>query len=57
MALNITDKRNARTVFESKFSLPYASALMLVKGQAGLDEFTEENLFDSQIRTLMEKVD
>lgn len=56
VALNITDKPNPRTVFEAKFSLPYASALMLVKGRAGLDQFTEENLFDAKIRNLADKV-
>jgi len=56
VALNITNKPDPRSVFESKFSLQYASSLMLVKGKAGLDEFTPENLFDPTIRSLMEKV-
>ncbi|MBP1931246.1 MmgE/PrpD family protein [Ammoniphilus resinae] len=56
VALNITDKPDPRSVFESKFSLPYAAALMLVKGKTGLDEFTEENLFNPKIRRLTEKV-
>jgi 2-methylcitrate dehydratase PrpD len=56
VALNITNKPNPRTVYEAKFSLPYASALMLVKGKAGLDEFSESNLFAANIRGLAEKV-
>ena len=56
VALNITNKPNPHSVFESKFSLPYTSSLMLCKGKAGLNEFIDENLNDPQIRSLSEKV-
>lgn len=56
VALNITNKPDPRSVFESKFSLPYSCALMATKGRAGLDEFTVENLFDPQIRQLSNQV-
>lgn len=57
VALDITDKPNPRTVYEAKFSLQYAVALMLVKGKAGLDTFIESNLFEEQIRKLLAKVE
>ncbi|MCF6094023.1 MmgE/PrpD family protein [Microaerobacter geothermalis] len=56
VALNITEKYDPKSVYEAKFSLPYASALMLKKGKAGLDEFTEENLDDPEIRNMMERI-
>lgn len=57
VALNITDKPNPRTVYEAKFSLQYAAALMLVKEKAGLDTFINCNLFDEQIRSVLAKVE
>ncbi|MEH6941725.1 MmgE/PrpD family protein [Bacillus sp. JJ722] len=57
VALNITDKPNPRTVYEAKFSLQYAAALMLVKEKAGLDTFIDGNLFDEQIRSVLPKVE
>ena len=45
-----------QTGYDAKFSLPYAVALMFVKGKAGLHEFSEANADNAQIRALMGKV-
>ncbi len=49
-------KINPQTGYDSRFSLPYAIALMLVQGQAGLDQFSGENLNDPEIKETMLKV-
>jgi 2-methylcitrate dehydratase PrpD len=56
VALHITDNPNPETVYGAKFSLQYNTALALIKGKAGLHEFTEENLWDADIRKAMNKV-
>jgi 2-methylcitrate dehydratase PrpD len=56
VALHITDNSNPETVYGAKFSLQYNTALALIKGKAGLREFTEENLWDADIRKAMNKV-
>jgi 2-methylcitrate dehydratase PrpD len=55
-ALDITDNAEPRTVFSSKFSLPFCVALALKQGKCGLEDFSEENLCDSRIRSLMKRV-
>ena len=49
-------KLNPITNYDARFSLPFAVALMLINGKAGLAEFSEENAAAPQIRTLMAKV-
>ncbi|SDH70024.1 2-methylcitrate dehydratase PrpD [Alteribacillus persepolensis] len=56
VALDITDNAQPNTVYASKFSLQFCTALALVKRQGGLLDFTEESLHDPVIRGLMEKV-
>lgn len=56
VALDITDNPNPTTVYASKFSLQFCTALAFVKRQGGLFDFTEESLKDPVIRGLMEKV-
>lgn len=57
VAINITDDANPETVYAGKFSLQYCTALALVKGEGGLDQFTEEALWDEEIRNLMQKIE
>ncbi len=56
VALDITDNAQPTTVYASKFSLQFCTALAFVKRQGGLLDFTEESLNDPVIRGLMEKV-
>ncbi|TKC19452.1 MmgE/PrpD family protein [Robertmurraya kyonggiensis] len=55
-AINITDNAHPTTQYGSKFSLQFCTALALLKGKGGLDQFTEETLWDEEIRALMKKV-
>eukprot|EP00130_Batrachochytrium_dendrobatidis_P008661 XP_006683536.1 hypothetical protein BATDEDRAFT_15191 [Batrachochytrium dendrobatidis JAM81] len=57
VAINITDNMDPTTIYASKFSLQFCTALALLKGQGGLDAFTDETLRDEAIRTLMKKVE
>ncbi len=45
-----------KTTLEAKFSLEYSMAAALVDGQVGLHQFTEERLWDPQIREMVRKV-
>jgi 2-methylcitrate dehydratase PrpD len=49
-------KLDPQSGYDARFSLPYAVALMLVRGKAGLDQFAVENLNDPEIRAAMSKV-
>ena len=42
---------------EAKFSLPFNAAAILVRGRAGLAEFTDEVVNDPQIRAMIDRVD
>lgn len=55
--MDITDNNNPQTQYESKFSIQYCTALGLAKGNANLDDFNDEDLWDPTIRGLVEKVD
>ena len=44
------------TGYDARFSLPFAVALMLLRGKAGVAEFSEKCAADPQIRQLMAKV-
>jgi 2-methylcitrate dehydratase PrpD len=55
--LAITDNPDPQTVYASKFSLQFCVALALVKGRAGLADFSEETLHDPAVRSLMERVE
>ena len=55
-ALNITGNYNPSTVYAAKFSLPFCAALALKNRRCGLADFTEEALFDREIRNLMDRV-
>ena len=55
-ALDITDNDEPKTVYEAKFSLQFCTALALLRGKGGLDDFNEETLWDHDIRALMKRV-
>jgi 2-methylcitrate dehydratase PrpD len=44
------------TSYAAKFSLPFSIAVMLIRGKAGLDEFSDEAIHDSEILALAKKV-
>jgi len=44
------------TGYDARFSLPFAVALMLIRGKAGVAEFSEKVAADPKIRQLMAKV-
>lgn len=46
-------KRNPLSVVDAQFSAPYAAAVALARGRAGLGEFSVENLQDPDMRRLM----
>ncbi|MCC7083153.1 MAG: MmgE/PrpD family protein [Burkholderiales bacterium] len=51
-----TKKLEPLTGYDARFSLPFAVALMLIRGKAGVAEFSAEVAAQSQIRALMNKV-
>ena len=50
------NKLAPETGYDARFSLPFAIALMLVRGRAGIAEFSADNAKDAQIRQLMAKI-
>lgn len=44
--------REPRNVVDAQFSAPYAAAVALVRGRAGLAEFTDEAIADPRVRAL-----
>lgn len=52
----LSEKTRPSTPYSAKFSLPYGIALGLVKGAAGLAEFTEETIADPVLLRLAAKV-
>jgi 2-methylcitrate dehydratase PrpD len=57
VALTITDNPDPKTIYESKFSIQYCTALAAVKHNAGIEAFNEASLWDEMVRSVMEKVD
>lgn len=57
VAINITDNDDPTTEYAAKFSLQFCTALSLLTGKAGLDDFNEETLWDEDIRSLMKRVE
>lgn len=53
---DITHNPNPQTVYAAKFSLQFCVSLAFAKGKAGLPDFTEETLWDPEVRGLMERV-
>lgn len=57
IAEDIERKRDPRNVVDAQFSAPYAAAVALVRGRAGLAEFTPDAMADPRIRALMSRTD
>ncbi len=49
-------KMSPETSYDARFSLPFAISLMLAKGKAGAEEFSERYLDDGEIQGLMAAV-
>lgn len=54
---DLCDKKNISRGLEGKFSAYHAAAIGLVRGKAGLKEFTDEAVNDPTIKAIREKVD
>ncbi|MGE5216441.1 MAG: MmgE/PrpD family protein [Chloroflexota bacterium] len=52
----LADKRSPVSSYGAKFSLPFSIAVMLVRGKAGLEEFSDAAIRDSDILALAAKV-
>ena len=53
----IDEKRAPRNVVDAQFSAPFAAAVALARGSAGLDDYTQANVDDPEIRALMSRTD
>jgi 2-methylcitrate dehydratase PrpD len=53
----IERKRDPRNVVDAQFSAPYAAAVALVHGAAGLREFEAASIADPAVRSLMTRID
>jgi 2-methylcitrate dehydratase PrpD len=53
---SLDQKHRPPTSYAAKFSLPFSIAVMLVRGKAGLDEFSDEAIEDPAILGLAKKV-
>ena len=52
----LADKQKPVSSYGAKFSLPYSLAVMLVRGRAGLEEFTDAAIEDSAVLKLAARV-
>jgi 2-methylcitrate dehydratase PrpD len=52
----LANKQHPASSYGAKFSLPYSIAVMLVRGKAGLQEFTDEAIQDPAVLALAKKV-
>ena len=52
----LADKQKPVSSYGAKFSLPYSIAVMLVRGRAGLEEFTDDAIKDSSVLKLAARV-
>lgn len=52
----LADKQKPSSSYGAKFSLPYSIAVMLIRGRAGLEEFSDAAICDSKILALAAKV-
>ena len=55
--VEICGNRDPKTIYEAKFSLPYAVAAGLVLGRARFASFSEEMLHDPVLRSVMSRID
>jgi 2-methylcitrate dehydratase PrpD len=52
----LADKQRPTSSYGAKFSLPYSIAVMLIRGRAGLEEFTDEAIRDPVVLELAKKI-
>lgn len=52
----LAEKQRPKTSYGAKFSLPYSIAVILVRGRAGLEEFSDKWIRDPEILALTEKI-
>lgn len=53
----IEQKREASTIVDAQFSMPFGAAIALLTGQADMTVFTEQWLHDPMVRRLMQRVE
>lgn len=56
-AIDITDNQQPTTVYQAKFSLQYCTALAAVRNKGDIYTFNKQNLWDENIREVMDKVE
>lgn len=56
LAIEGHDHTNIDGLASAKMSIPYSIAIALVFGSAGVEAFTEKNIFDSRVQSLAQKV-
>ena len=56
LVLELTGKKTPRTGLESKFSVYFAAALAIVRGSAGVDDFSDDNARAPLIVALRDRV-
>jgi 2-methylcitrate dehydratase PrpD len=56
LVLELTGKKTPQTGLETKFSVYFAAALAVVRGAAGMREFSDQNARDPQIVALRDRV-
>ncbi|HTT40691.1 MAG TPA: MmgE/PrpD family protein [Burkholderiales bacterium] len=56
LVLDLCNKKDISRGLEGKFSVYHAAAIGLVRGKAGLSEFTDETVNDPQVRAVRERV-
>jgi 2-methylcitrate dehydratase PrpD len=52
----LKEKQRPSSSYGAKFSLPYSIAVMLVRGKAGLEEFSDQAIYDPQVLALAGRV-
>jgi 2-methylcitrate dehydratase PrpD len=52
----IEKKRRPRTGYEAKFSIPYAIAVAMIRGDAGLNDYQEDVVHDPRIIAIANKI-
>ncbi|MDZ7760514.1 MAG: MmgE/PrpD family protein [Desulfovermiculus sp.] len=53
----IEAKKLPKTIVEAQFSMPFGAAVAMAHGKASLDQYTDQNLSDPEIKDLMERVE
>ena len=56
LVLELTGKKTPQTGLETKFSVYFVAAMAIVKGSAGMRDFSDENARDPQIVALRDRV-